>query len=105
MKVIVTSEAAEDIAAADEWWREHRADAPRSIAIDVAEALEALSLVGPTTPVFRRIGSAAEIRRVHVPRVHKHLYFVVHADHILVLAAWGAVRGVLPALRARLSRT
>lgn len=103
MRVVVTRAAGEDIEAADAWWREHRVDAPTALALEVADALEWLSVVGPSLSVFRRLRGGIEVRRTHLPRIHKHLYVVVQPDRIVVLALWGAVRGILPALRERLA--
>ncbi len=103
MRVIVSSDALADIEASDAWWRANRPDAPDLVRADIAAALEDLGDVAPSLVVFRRL-RGGDVRRRHVPRVHRHMYFVTEGERVLVLAVWGAVRGVLPALRARLAR-
>jgi plasmid stabilization system protein ParE len=104
MRVIVAEDAARDIELADAWWQENRTDTPSLLRTSVADGLESLADVGPSLPVFRTLSRGTTVRRMHLARVHKHLYFVVRDDRLLVLAVWGAVRGLLPALRARLGR-
>ena len=69
---------------------------------EVAAALDELGDIASTLPVFRKLRSAA-VRRVHLQRVHRHLYLALNEDRVVVLAVWGAVRAILPALRARIA--
>ena len=104
IRVIVADDAAREIELADAWWAENREDAPSLLRTSVADALDAIAEVGPVLPVFRTLSGRVAVRRMHLPDVHKHLYFVLRDDRLIVLAVWGAVRGVLPVLRARLGR-
>jgi hypothetical protein len=101
--VIVSTDAIEDIATTDTWWRINRPDAPDLVRTEVATAIESLEDLAPALPVFRRLRGAT-VRRVHLPRVHRHIYVATDPDRIVVLAVWGAVRAILPALRARIAR-
>ena len=101
MRVVFAPGARTDIVEARAWWMTNRRDATEAMARELADAFRALPQVARTLPRFRRVG-ALEVRRYHVPRVHRHVYFHVAASgDIVVLAVWGAVRGLLPRLRAR----
>jgi len=100
MLVVVSPSAKDDLDDAWLWWREHRTEAPLLLLDEVAEAFSKLEQIATTLPVFARVGPLV-IRRLHLARVHRHIYYVVATDRVLVLAVWGSVRGVLPKLNAR----
>lgn len=91
----------EDVAA---WWVANRPDAPGLVTHEISAAKERLAVDATTLPVFRRVGTLV-VRRLHLPRTHRHVYDEVRADCVVVLAVWGSVRGILPKLRARLAES
>lgn len=94
--------AREDIVLAQTWWRENRPDAPELMGEALREAFLGLADHAHALPRFRMIGGL-EVRRVLVARVHRHVYLrVAGPDDTVVLAVWGAVRGLLPRLQVRL---
>jgi plasmid stabilization system protein ParE len=80
----------------DAWWRANRTKAP-----DLFE--QELSMA------FRTISSApyagkryphpdAEVFRVLLRSTRNHVYYVERDEHVLVVAVWGAIKGVGPDL-------
>lgn len=100
MRVVVRPDAERDAEETQAWWREHRPDAPSAVAEDLEAAFARLAEGGAIVPVYART-SGLLIRRVHLPRTHRHVYFAVEGDRVLILAVWGSVRGLLPKLRER----
>jgi plasmid stabilization system protein ParE len=101
MNVVFAPGARADIVEAATWWALNRPDALELLVTGLTEALRHLPEVAHAMPRFRRVGTR-EVRRHHVPRVHRHVYFHFAANgDLVVLAVWGAVRGVLPRLRER----
>ncbi len=100
MKVVVSAAAEHDADAENAWWRENRPDAPDRFGEEVTAALARLAIDAATMPVFRRVGSMV-VRRLYLPVTRRHVYFVVDEGRVTVLAVWGSVRRVLPALRRR----
>lgn len=101
MNVIVAPAALIDIVEARRWWEQNRRDAPDLLAEELAATLRELPSVALSVAPFRRV-AGLQVRRIHVPRVHRHIYFhVAPQGEIVVLAVWGAVRRVLPGLRER----
>ncbi len=105
MSLVFAPGALTDIIDSRQWWRANRRDAPDLMATELARAFIELETIAPSVRVFRSIGGL-DVRRVHVSRIHRHVYFHFTADgDIAVLAVWGAVRRVLPKLRERLRST
>lgn len=100
MRVVVRLDAERDAEETQAWWREHRPDAPLAVAEDLEAAFARLAEDGAILPVYTWAAGLA-IRRLHLPRTHRHLYFAVEGDRVLILAVWGSVRGLLPKLRER----
>ena len=44
--------------------------------------------------------SGAKVRRLLLRATRNHVYYVEMADHVLVVAIWGAVKGSGPDLKA-----
>lgn len=99
MKLIFSEEADQDVEAIDAWWREHRLDAPRLFAEELASVCQAIQhkpLI--MKPYTERRGVV--IRRWQLRRTVQHVYFVadVENDLITVLRVWGARRRRAPKL-------
>ncbi len=102
MEVVFVTSARRDLDEVAAWWEANRTDAPGLVTADLRVAITRLEREALTLPVFRRV-DGQPIRRLHLPRTHRHIYFQVDVDRVLVLAVWGSVRGILPRLRARLA--
>lgn len=100
MNVVVLPEAESQIRTINGWWRENRKAAPDLFAEEVAAALELIGRV-PRFGRSCRHRTVSGLRRVILRSTRYHLYYAPDADgqHILVLAAWSAVRGRMPPLR------
>ena len=83
------------------WWETNRPDAPGLVTAEVLRGAERLRLEAATLPVFRRVNGVV-VRRLHLPRTHRHIDYQLNDENIVVLAVWGSTRGVLPRLRERL---
>jgi plasmid stabilization system protein ParE len=99
LPVDVSDLAREQIIAADRWWRANRPNAPNAI----QEELERAALLISSQP---GIGARAknvrlpDVRRVHLARVHYHLYYrtIPRAARIQILAFWHTSRESNPEL-------
>lgn len=100
MKVVLSRAAERDADEESAWWRENRPDSPDLLDDEIAAGVVRLETDAGAVSVFRRVG-AFEVRRVHLPKTQRHLYFVIDQGQVTVLAVWGSVRGVLPKLRER----
>ena len=95
----VSASAADQIRAANRWWRNNR-DLPELFAEEIERGFGLLT----SDP---RIGSAAsprigirDLRRLHLPRIRYFLYYRIDADdRVEVLALWHTSRGSSPQLR------
>lgn len=97
MIVRVTKRAQTQIDRAAQWWDENRDFALEAFDEDLAEAfllLGAQPRVG--VPVLRT--RAHGVRRLHLARVHYHLYYRIRGDRVEILALWHARRGSGPSL-------
>ena len=103
MRVVTSQAAKDDLVEAETWWRENHGDAPEALADEIAAALAKLEHDAPVAPVFGKAAGLI-VRRTHLPRTRRHLYFTIEADRVVILAVWGSVRGVRPRLRDRARR-
>lgn len=103
-EVVFVASALRDVEDVASWWEANRPDAPGLVSLEIREAAERLARGASTLPVFRQVGPLA-VRRLHLPRTHRHFYFCVSAERVVVLAVWGSVRGLLPRLRQRVAES
>lgn len=95
MKVELSGEARAEVERADAWWRENRPAAPDLFANELDQALIALE---GAPGLGLRYEPKPGIRRLLLQRTSHHLYFLVQADRVYVVAVWSAYRGRGPAL-------
>ena len=94
---IVTS-AARAITEAATWWAENRQKAPDAFVSDLENALKLLTL-HPGIGARATNAKLEGVRRVHLARVHYHLYYRVTAEPAIeVLALWHTSRRDDPSL-------
>jgi plasmid stabilization system protein ParE len=95
MRVRVTRRADAHIDQAETWWEKNRPLAPGALEEELREAfllLSAQPAIG--TPVLN--AKTRGVRRVHLARVHYHLYYRVHGNEVQILALWHTRRGTEP---------
>lgn len=97
--VVIISSAARAIVEAAEWWVANRPKAPDAFAVELERALQ-LVASQPSIGAQARNVKLAGVRRLHLPRVHYHLYYRVIAEPptVEVLALWHTKRGTSPNL-------
>ncbi len=97
--VRIVSSAARAIVEAAEWWVAHRTKAPDAFSVELERALQLLASQ-PSIGAKARNVKLADVRRIHLPRVHYHLYYRVISDPMTVeiLALWHTKRGTSPDL-------
>jgi len=99
LPVEVSALAAEQIRAAETWWRVNRPKAPNAI----REELERASLLLARQPqIGARASNAslAGVRRVHLARIHYDLFYRLAEEpkRLEILAFWHSRRGSRPPL-------
>jgi hypothetical protein len=94
--VSFSPEALEQLEARRTWWKANRASADL-FDIELGVAITTIGDRGASLPVVRNLEGRA-IRRWMMPRTRCHLYFEVVASRVIVVSAWGARMGRLPAL-------
>lgn len=83
----------------DLWWRQNRDKAPDLFEQELANALRTIA---SAPHVGKRIAhpQEPELRRVVLRSTRHHVYYVEREDYLLVVAVWGAIKGVGPDLSA-----
>lgn len=97
VRIRLEPRAQAEIVEAREWWFEHRSGARDAFDEDLGRAFDLIrSMPGAGQPVetSRRAG----LRRVLLGRLRYHLYYVVAAETVEVLAFWHSSRGRGPGL-------
>lgn len=91
--------AARDIREASEWWEVNRPAAPEAVEDEVRKAL---SLIRSNPRIGARASNVklSGVRRVHLSRIHYHLYYRLLSDPpcVEVLALWHTRRGSGPGI-------
>ena len=93
----VSRRAAAQIDKAVAWWAQNRPVAPNAIREEL-ERVFALLAVHPNLGASAQNTRLGGVRRIHLSRIHYHLYYRVLADAIEVLAFWHTSRGTGPTL-------
>ena len=80
----------------DAWWRAHREKAPDLFEQELSMAFRTISAAPHAGKRYPHPDAA--VYRVLMRATRNHVYYVERDDHVLVVAVWGAVRGVGPDL-------
>jgi plasmid stabilization system protein ParE len=99
LHIEVSELADRQIQEADRWWRRNREKAPDAVR-------EELRRVGALIASQPHLGARATnvklagVRRIHIERIHYHLYYRVAGspEYIEIVAFWSARRGSGPPL-------
>ena len=97
MEVRVTKRAQAQIDRAALWWDQNRPLAPEAFDKELAEAFSLLSVepgIGPPVSNTR----TQDLRRLHLARIHYHLYYRVRRGQVEVLSLWHTSRGAGPSV-------
>lgn len=95
LRLRITIRAADEIDRADTWWRDNRPAAAHAIREDLRRTLDILALqpgIGQKVMNARLSG----VRRIHLDRVHHHLYYRQQGDQLVVLRFWPSQRVAQP---------
>ena len=97
MRIRVTKRADANIEQAANWWEQNRPLSPGALDEELAEAF-ALLISQPAIGARALNAKTRDVRRVHLARVHYHLYYRVRGEQIDVLALWHTSRGTPPSV-------
>ena len=101
--VIVGPDAEVDIATIDSWWRENRLAAPDLFFNELTHALDLIAsphYVGPRYVNRRYPG----MRRYLMRATRYHVYYLPRDKDLVIIAVWGASRGITPSFLRRKKR-
>lgn len=98
--VRIVGSAGQAITEAADWWTINRPKAHDAFAIELERAFQLLASQ-PLIGARARNVKLAGVRRLHLPRVHYHLYYRVTSSPqvVEILALWHTSRGTSPDLR------
>ena len=80
----------------DSWWRANRERAPDLFEQELSMALRTISSAPHVGKRYPHAG--ADVNRMLMRTTRNHVYYVERHDHVLVVAVWGAIKGVGPDL-------
>lgn len=96
-RVVVTTEAAEQIRNIDGWWRRERPAAP---CCSPKSSLAHSFIAGaPQAGRLYPHATVSEVRRILLRSSRFHVYYKIHEDDVIILAVWSAVRGSGPEIK------
>lgn len=96
--VLITPEADAQIREIDHWWRENRPAAADLFLSELSRCFEVIASV-PEIGRLYRASPVPRVRRLLLKETRYHLYYVLGAASVTVLAVWHARRGLGPPLR------
>jgi plasmid stabilization system protein ParE len=97
LEIRVARRAAAEIDEVTDWWKVNRVAAPGAIADEIEWAF-ALIRSQPRIGALARNARLPGVRRVHLSRIHYHLYYRITPEAIEVLAFWHTSRGSVPSV-------
>ena len=99
LPVKVTRRAEREIEKADRWWRRNREAAPDALREELRNALRLIA-AQPSIGARAESTKLPGVRRIHLSRVHYHVYYRLRPDGnaVEVLALWHARRGPSPGI-------
>jgi plasmid stabilization system protein ParE len=99
LPVHTTPEADWQIRVIDDWWRKNRPAAPDLFLNELTESFE---LIGSAPQMGRayRLSPVRGTRRILLGGKRYHVYYVLRAQEVWILAVWHARRGSGPPLGA-----
>jgi plasmid stabilization system protein ParE len=96
--IIITPDARAHIRAIDEWWRVNRGASPELFAEELSQAVATLKLApGAGRRYAHR--TLKGVRRLSLRTTRNHVYYVANDERVVIIAVWGAIKGIGPNLR------
>ncbi|HEY2323417.1 MAG TPA: type II toxin-antitoxin system RelE/ParE family toxin [Thermoanaerobaculia bacterium] len=97
LAIIVSPLAKQQIDKEDAWWRANRPAAPNAIREEIERIAAILSFQPSVGPIARNV-TLSGVRRIHLDRVHCHLYYRVAGSprYVEIVGFWGSRRGSDP---------
>ncbi|HEV6965056.1 type II toxin-antitoxin system RelE/ParE family toxin [Roseateles sp.] len=91
LRLRITVRAADEIERASLWWQENRPAAPYAVHEDLERTLRILAV---QPGIGQRVANARlnGVRRIHIDRVHHHVYYRVQPGELIVLRFWPSQR-------------
>jgi plasmid stabilization system protein ParE len=77
------------------WWQQNRQSAPDAVAVELEQAF-ALLAINPNLGALARNAKLSGVRRIHLAKIHHHLYYRVREHTVDILALWHTSRGSAP---------
>ena len=98
LPVATTPEADTQIREIDSWWRLNRPAAPDLFLSELAASFETIGHAPQIGRLYRQ-SPVRGTRRILLRETRYHVYYVLRAEEVTVIALWHAQRGVGPPLR------
>ncbi|WP_090182136.1 MULTISPECIES: type II toxin-antitoxin system RelE/ParE family toxin [unclassified Duganella] len=93
--VRITFRAAAQIQQLSTWWQQNRLSAPGTVATELERAF-ALLEVNPNLGARTRNAKLSAVRRIHLPKIHHHVYYRIRGNVVEVVALWHTSRDGVP---------
>lgn len=97
LTLTIVPNAERQIREAAAWWQRNRSSAPDLFLQQIHRGFE-LAATQPEAGTRARDLTLAEVRRLHLARIHYHLYYTVRGETVEILALWHTSRGTPPKL-------
>lgn len=97
LPVLVAPSAAAQIEEVDAWWRENRPASPDLFEQELSQAFATIA-GAPNAGSRYPHAEVQGVRRIHLRTTRNHVYYVAGRDAVVVVAVWGAIKGVGPDL-------
>jgi plasmid stabilization system protein ParE len=98
LRIDISLRAAAQIEAAAIWWAKNRPAAPGAIRQELERAFS-LMAIQPSLGARALNVRLRGVRRLHLSRIHYHIYYRANDLTVDVLAFWHTSRGTAPPLR------
>ncbi|WP_082488670.1 type II toxin-antitoxin system RelE/ParE family toxin [Duganella sp. Leaf61] len=95
--ISVTHRAAAEIRQLASWWQQHRLAAPDAVQLELERAFTLLSML-PKVGAIAKNARLANVRRVHLAKIHHHLYYRIAGNRVEILALWHTSRHSKPGI-------
>lgn len=102
-RVIVGPDAEDDMKRIDAWWSANRSAAPQLFLQELQHAIGLIADV-PFVGKAHRHRAVPGLRRYLLRDSKYHVYYLFTGRDVVIVAVWGAIRGVTPRFNERRRR-